>query len=151
MTWEEGEWQRAVDEIYRSLEWLGYKPTRDNLADVNASAQWRLRQIGEKPKSYDDVEIALMEALVIQGSCKVWRGDGLACAGQIVWAQHRRAEKAEAERDALVKALKAFVVHATYPVSTEINQRGYAWRGEEALDYAKGLADYAFSLVGGPD
>jgi hypothetical protein len=46
-----------------------------------------------------------------------------------------------AEIERLREALRAFTVHATYPVSTAINPRGYAWRGEEALDYAKSLAD----------
>lgn len=64
-------------------------------------------------------------------------------------ANIRAARRFKAERDALVKALRAFTEHATYPVSTEINPRGYAWRGEEALDYAKGLADEALALVGG--
>lgn len=48
-----------------------------------------------------------------------------------------------AEIQCLREALRAFTVHATYPVSTEINPRGYAWRGEEALDCAKSLADNA--------
>jgi hypothetical protein len=51
--------------------------------------------------------------------------------------------------DALIDALRAFVVHATYPVSTEINPRGYAWRGEDALDHAKSLADVVLDAVGG--
>jgi len=37
---------------------------------------------------------------------------------------------------ALREALNLFVVHSTYPVSTEINRRGYSWRDERALDYA---------------
>jgi hypothetical protein len=49
----------------------------------------------------------------------------------------------------LVKALEAFAIHATYPVSTEINTRGYEWRGQEALDYAKGLADAVLTSVKG--
>jgi hypothetical protein len=51
----------------------------------------------------------------------------------------------------LLKALRALTVHATYPVSTEINARGYAWRNEKSLDYAKGLADAALGLVGRPE
>jgi hypothetical protein len=52
----------------------------------------------------------------------------------------------------LVKALEAFAIHATYPVTTEINSRGYEWRGQEALDYAKGLADAVLAAVkGAPD
>lgn len=58
--------------------------------------------------------------------------------------------KAVNNHDALVNALRAFVDHATYPVSTEINPRGYAWRGEGALDYAKSLADTVLSAVGSP-
>jgi|HubBroStandDraft_5_1064220.scaffolds.fasta_scaffold101054_6 hypothetical protein len=41
---------------------------------------------------------------------------------------------------ALREALRLFVDHCTYPVSTEINPRGYAWRGEDSLDYARGQA-----------
>lgn len=44
---------------------------------------------------------------------------------------------------ALREALNLFVVHSTYPVSTEINPRGYAWRDERALDYAFGEATKA--------
>ena len=57
-------------------------------------------------------------------------------------------EQAADEIDRLRAALRAFAVHATYPVATEINPRGYAWRGEEALDYAKGLADAALEQKG---
>jgi hypothetical protein len=49
------------------------------------------------------------------------------------------------EIERMREALRAFTIHATYPVSTEINPRGYAWRSEEALDYAKSLADAALS------
>jgi hypothetical protein len=52
-------------------------------------------------------------------------------------------EAKDAEIERLTAACKAFVVHAIYPVSKEINPRGYAWRGEEALDHAKRLADEA--------
>lgn len=38
-------------------------------------------------------------------------------------------------------ALRAFSAHCTYPVAQVINKRGYTWRGEDALDYAKELSD----------
>lgn len=49
-------------------------------------------------------------------------------------------DEAVKEIERLREALRAFTVHATYPVAKEINPRGYAWRGEEALDYAMSLA-----------
>jgi hypothetical protein len=52
-------------------------------------------------------------------------------------------DKAADEIDRLRAALRAFTVHATYSVAKEINARGYAWRGEEALDYAKTVAEAA--------
>lgn len=57
-------------------------------------------------------------------------------------------EDAAKEIERLREALRAFTVHATYPVSTEINPRGYAWRGEETLDYAMSLANAAGQSVG---
>jgi hypothetical protein len=100
--WHNGAMQRASEEIYGALRRLGYEPTGKSFAESESalrkqSAQWRLRQDDEAPKSMEEVEWALMEALIIQGSCQVWRGDGLSCAAQIVWAQHRRAGKAKAE------------------------------------------------------
>ncbi len=52
------------------------------------------------------------------------------------------------EIECLVAALKAFAIHATYPVAKEINSRGYKWRDEGALDYAKQLADAALGQSG---
>jgi hypothetical protein len=52
----------------------------------------------------------------------------------------RRLADAGREIASLRAALDLFVVHCTYPVSTEINPRGYAWRDERALDYAFGEA-----------
>jgi hypothetical protein len=50
--------------------------------------------------------------------------------------QMRNLDAAEKVIAALREALNLFVVHSTYPVSTEINRRGYSWRDERALDYA---------------
>jgi hypothetical protein len=52
-------------------------------------------------------------------------------------------QEAADEIERLQAALKLFTVHATYPVAKEINPRGYAWRGEGALDHAKSVADAA--------
>lgn len=51
--------------------------------------------------------------------------------------------------DQVREALRAFAIHACYPVDKSINPRGYEWRGEDALDYAKGLADRALSVITG--
>lgn len=51
----------------------------------------------------------------------------------------RRAERAELELDKAREALRMFYGCA-YPVSTEINPRGWNWRGESALDEALGFA-----------
>jgi hypothetical protein len=60
---------------------------------------------------------------------------------QFIGEQTRQIERLRA-------AVRAFTVHATYPVSTKINSRGYAWRGEDALDYAKSLGDAALEQRG---
>jgi hypothetical protein len=104
--WYSGGMELVSQEIYTALRRLGYEPTGRSFAKTDAdlrkqSAQWRLRQFDEVPKDMEEVEWALMEALVIQGSCQVWRGDGLCCAAQMVWAQHERAKIAGAEVDRL--------------------------------------------------
>lgn len=56
-------------------------------------------------------------------------------------------KEAAAEINRLREALRAFTIHATYPVSKEINPRGYAWRGEEALDHAMSVARTVAGIV----
>ena len=69
------------------------------------------------------------------------RFDAIRCEAQFSKGVAGNIDEAAETIDRLREALRAFAAHSTYPVSTEINPRGYAWRGEEALDYAKGLAD----------
>jgi len=57
----------------------------------------------------------------------------------------RQLAEARAERDRMAWALKVFAVHSIYPVAQQIDARGYKWRGEDSLDYAKELADAALS------
>lgn len=45
----------------------------------------------------------------------------------------------EAENERMRRAVRYFI-GCSYPVSTEINPRGHAWRGEESLDFALGEA-----------
>jgi hypothetical protein len=55
----------------------------------------------------------------------------------------------EAERDIArlenerLRAALRYFVGCAYPVSTEINPRGHAWRGEDSLDFALGEAKLA--------
>lgn len=74
------------------------------------------------------------------------RFDAIRCDAQFSKGVAGNVSEAADEIGRLREALRAFAVHATYPVSTKINPRGYAWRGEEALDYAKSLADAALAL-----
>lgn len=66
------------------------------------SPQWNIRQ-GNPPKSMDECTLATLEALILQGGIVAWDGDGVSCVAQMVWAQHRRAEKAEVELAELKK------------------------------------------------
>lgn len=43
-----------------------------------------------------------------------------------------------AEPDRMRAVVERFERHATYPVSTDINPRGYGWRPEDSLDFALG-------------
>lgn len=56
--------------------------------------------------------------------------------------QRRRADRAEASLARSNEALRIFYGCA-YPVSTEINPRGWNWRGESSLDEALGFAKAA--------
>lgn len=47
--------------------------------------------------------------------------------------------------DAVRRALELFVNFCTYPVSEEINPRGYNWKPENDLDYARAEAIAALS------
>lgn len=60
------------------------------------SPQWNIRQ-GNAPKSMEECITATLEALILEGGIEAWDGDGVCCVAQMVWAQHQRAEKAEAE------------------------------------------------------
>lgn len=68
---------------------------------VSRSPQWEIRQ-GRPPESLDECTTATLEALILQGGINAWDGDGVSCVAQMIWAMHKRAEKAEAE----VKRLK---------------------------------------------
>jgi len=94
---------RVRERIYDELERLGYKPKRDGGCyeageDIKkCSAQWRLRNKGEKPQSITEVEWALCEAICIEGGYVVFPGDGIGCAAQMVMAAHERADEWEAK------------------------------------------------------
>jgi hypothetical protein len=70
--------------------------------------------------------------MIRKGAYKVKRSE--------TWSgAHERTDEIAALKAEIAKlraALRLFVVHATYPVSTEINPKGYAWRPDSALDYA---------------
>lgn len=94
--------------IEDSLRRLGYKPDTDGNNWANSkealklrSAQYRLRDSTEKPRDMYEVEIAICEAITLQGGYIVYPGDGVGCAAQMVWAQHERAERAEKELERL--------------------------------------------------
>lgn len=61
----------------------------------------------------------------------------------------RRAEHADAALERAVEAVRIFYGCA-YPVSTEINPRGWDWRGESSLDEALGFARAVLAENGSP-
>lgn len=87
----ESEWR----EQYRTIH-------RDNLLRTVPGAtpglyQWHWRV--QPPPQYDAhlAELAIIDALIEQGGCVAWHGDGVGCVAQMIEAQAIRAEKAEAE------------------------------------------------------
>lgn len=97
-------WQRLENarmEVRDRLRRLGYEPTGEQFATSlealkKQSAQYRLRCTGEKPVSMEECTAAVLEALIDQGGILANDGDGVSCVVQMIWAQHERAERAEA-------------------------------------------------------
>ena len=88
--------------VTASLKHLGYYPDDSFSASTSEelckkSAQWKLRNHPEQLRTdnlaYNEIEVALREALVFQGYNIVYSGDGLACATQVAWAQAEYARK----------------------------------------------------------
>ena len=89
----------ARSDVIYHLRRLGYTPTEEQFASSveelkRRSAQYRLRDCTEKPASLDEITIAILEALILQGGILAHNGDGVSCVAQMVWAQHLRAEAA---------------------------------------------------------
>jgi hypothetical protein len=87
----------AREQVFASLRRLGYEPTVEQWANSTEemkkkSAQYRLRDKTEAPKSFEEVTAAVLEALIVQGGFVVHDGDGVSCVAQMIWAQHERAE-----------------------------------------------------------
>jgi hypothetical protein len=87
---------------------------------------------------------ALRDKLCIQTECTF--DEGCMCLQAIKSAF----ADAAAENGRLRAALKIFVGCA-YPVATEINPRGHAWRPEKSLDYALSEARAALGSRQAPE
>ncbi len=72
-----------------------------------------------------------MENADLSDGSTVDASDAVTAINGLIWEIERR--EAEVER---LRTSLGYFVGCAYPVSTEINPRGHAWRGEDALDFA---------------
>jgi hypothetical protein len=83
-------------DVEQRLDWKGLKP-----------GFWEAwRSANPPPFDYETCELAILDALTQEG-ISAWHGDASGCVTQIVQAQAKRAEAAEAERaEALIEIRK---------------------------------------------
>lgn len=103
-------------QIYLAQEQLKSDCARCNSAPNLLQAKWRGGNFivdaqgawqgdwsgGLPPYDYMEIETAILDALVTQGSIPAWRGDGLSCAAQIADFIYRKQQE---KIDALQKEL----------------------------------------------
>ena len=92
-------YDQCLSNLLSELERTGYQPN---------GLQMKYREKPAPDIDWQELEWAVCDALLHQGTIIAWPGDGVSCVAQMIAGQAERAETAEAERDRLRDKISDF-------------------------------------------
>lgn len=97
-------YDQCLSNLLSELERTGYQPN---------GLQMKYREKPAPDIDWQELEWAVCDALLHQGTIIAWPGDGVSCVAQMIAGQAERAETAEAERDRLREAIGKHIQSGT--------------------------------------